>query len=298
MGTRQNDHLVDQVVIEQNRVIQNALYGGPGGNAEFQREMDAEAFHEALVDAYHAQKELSFGIIPSGMRLRDIHERHGMIVFLVEMEPGTRTVRWIRDDSPEEFGSRATYRDVTIAFPWQYFFISLTRDGEILSLNSVYFRNEPLKGLDDPLRDCHYFNCSVDAYGAHCWICAGGAQPPGNARLSHAERVEWFIDWFFGSGFNKSSEHHEGASFWGKNRHRIGDKRVRTIGAWEKASRKDGRFALRVPWMASGYTPRTVYDELTKQVRPFAPSCARDWASFVRRNARGIRRKEEHHAAT
>lgn len=277
---------VDQVVLEGSEAIQNLLIGGLKGRVEYQHRMSVQDFSAALVECCVAQKRFSLGLAPHGMLVRDVHQRNGMFVFLIEEPPGVRTLQWLQSDSPAQYGPSATYRNVSIALPWVYFFVTVSADGCLGDLNSVYFRNAALRSLHDPLCEPHFYNCSVDAYGTYCWICTQYDQREKGAKQSFFEFVDGFIERFWCSGFNASSEAHEGASFWGKNRRLIPDERVRTIEAWEQASACDSTFVLSVPWIRSGYTPLSVYYELTAVGTPWRPASAREFATLIQRCAK------------
>lgn len=277
----------DQIVIEGHPngpevAIHNLLYGGPGGRTIFQRKVPLTNFAAGLARHVTNYAPLNLGLIPVGMTLRMIERINGWYLFVVEEMPGIHTVQWVRDDSKARYGYNATYQTVTLAFPWIYFFLAMSPAGNFSTLNSVYFRNSPLTALDDPLCDPHFFNCSVDAYGGHCWICVQYVHIEGRSLLA---RVESFIQWFWNSGFNASSEAHEAAkgSFWTYNHDRINDRRVQSIAAWEKASRANPNFAVTVPWIDSHHTPLTVCQELTVASPPGSrsPCTARGFANLI-----------------
>lgn len=279
----------DQIVIAtrddgQEIVTHNLVYGSSNGRTVFQGEVSLPCLVSGLANRLTGHAPLDLGLVPVGMTLRWLERNNGWYIFVVEETPGTHTVNWLRDDSPARYGSGATYRLVTLAFPWLYFFVVLSPSGELHRLNSVYFRHQPLTSLNDQLYDPHFFNCSVDAYGAHCWICT---QYTG-ALDSHSllARVDSFLHWFWNSGFNASSEHHEihKGSFWTYNRDRIPDPRVQSVTAWEKASQRDPLFAMTVPWVAANHTPLTVCQELTAttSLQLGLPCTVRGLANLIR----------------
>lgn len=271
---------MDQVVFEKSRVILNTLDGGPGGRAEFQGETSIEDFAAEWFRRCRAQGAISYGLMPPGVVVRTIWHRNGIIVFLIEVAPGPRTMQWLRDDSPEPFGAGAKYRDVYISLPWQYFFIAMHASGELAGGSSVYFLNAQLRSTNQELADCHFFNCSVDAYRLHCWICSQYFLGKGEDQ-SLAEYAASIITRFYYGGFNQSSEHHEDASFWGRNRTRIKDPRVQAVDAWEAATRSDPHFALTVPWLSSGLTVQRVFEQLTGNTPAWFPRSTRDVANVV-----------------
>lgn len=264
------DQMADQLLFEAGpdgeKAIHNLLMDGPGSQAIHQGKIPLQQFLDKLRFRYAAQEPQVFGLIPSGMTLRSIYQRHGMNVFLMEVPPGVRTLRWLRDDSPRPYGSGATYRDVTIALPYQYFFVAVTPQSELGAGQSVYFLNQPLTSLTERLGDCHYYNCSVDAYGFHCWICTQNinSQLPPRRDQTPLGQAALFLEWFFASSFNASSEYHEGQSFWGKNKRHLGDVRISSITQWVKETATNPGFILEVPWQPS-LRPMDIFEQLTVQ---------------------------------
>jgi hypothetical protein len=285
---------IDQVLIEDTKVFHHLLLGGPGGVVVPQNTVPCADFAHHLAEQYVAQGKLSFGLVPEGMNIRDIHQNRGLYVFLVQIDPSVRTLRWLTDDSPEPFGLKAQYREVTIALPYVYFFVAIAADGVLSVLNSVYFRNTPLTSLEDQLLECAFFNCSVDSYKVHCWICTQGLTMKLQKGQSLAQLVDTFVGWFWGSGFNASSEHHEGQSFWSKTTKDIQDSRLHTIKDWAKATRKNPRFACEVPWLAARRTPNQIYAELTAGGTEWDPKNSALFASLVTQIAARVRKDGNH----
>ena len=62
----------------------------------------------------------------------------------------------------------------------------------------------------------------------------------------------------FESGFNRSSEHHEGASGFSASVDAKIDPRIASVEAWEEATRQDPLFAIEVPWLPLGKTLREI----------------------------------------
>lgn len=275
----------DQVLLERRFAVLNSLVGGPGGKAYHQGTVELEAFYQSLVALSRAQLPESLGLAPSGFTVRDIHTHRGIYVFLVEQQPGPRLLKWISPTSKADFGDETTYCDVNVSLPWQYFFVAMTASGGHCGNNSVYFRSSPLQSLDDELCEPHFLNCSVNAYGVSCWICQQGfswlmPDQPMLAKVAH------FVDQFYFTGFNRSSEKHEGNSFFGKNCQCIPDARVQTVGAWQQATQINPTFPLSVPWVRAGLSPRNIYDQLTQQGKSWQPTTASDFGKVIT-NIRG-----------
>lgn len=280
------DDMADQLVLEAGPdgewAIHNLLLDGPGSAAVLQAKMPLAQYLGRVSPQYVAQEPRLFGLLPQGMTLRGMYERHGLTVILIEVPWGKRTLRWLCDDSPQPYGPGATYRDVAVALPYQYFFVAGTVAGGLSGRSSVYFMNCPLRSLNEPLGDCHYYNCSVDVWGLHCWICTQyvDLQLKSRRGVTSFEVTGRFIEWFFSSSFNASSEYHEGASFWGRNRHQLGDRRVASLATWEQATARDPEFILTVPWQPSR-TALQVFKELTP-ARGSQPQQLSDLVSLVR----------------
>lgn len=272
---------IEQVLIEGTSVFSHLLLGGPGGKICPQRRVSLESFVAVLAQQYIAQRSFSFGLMPVGMTVRDIRQQHGLFVFLLEVEPGVRTLCWLSDDSPVPFGAQAVYRDVTISLPYLYFFVTLCSTGQLSSLHSVYFCNQQLTSLNDQLSECAFYNCSPDSYGVHCWICTQYLPLKGQSDSSLGNLASNFVTWFLGSGFNQSSERHEGTSFWEQAQKKVSDKRVQTIANWERATKQDPRFAVTVPWLNAKRTPLDIYNELTANGSAWNPTSSTDFATLV-----------------
>jgi hypothetical protein len=83
------------------------------------------------------------------------------------------------------------------------------------------------------------------------------------------------------TGFNYSSERHEGASWFGESA-RV-DRRVSTVESWEAATAKEPLFVLDVPWLKTGLSVRQVVERIFKNHRAprSAAASAGDLARLV-----------------
>jgi len=275
---------LQQLVLEDGVIVHNVIMGGRNGRPIHQGSIPVSVFANEIKDRSVAQRPLSFGPAPVNFTCKDIHQNNGHFVFLVERPPVKRTVKWLHEDSPKSFGPESTYREVTIALPWQYFFVTVSRKGHLRS-SSVYFMNEQLQSYAEPLSEPHFYNCSVNSYGVHCWICTQYMQnTTKNPNQSFFGFVHAFISWFWASGFNTSSEAHEGNSFFGKNKDRISDQRVKSIKNWENASQDTDNFACTVPWVKSQLNTWDVFNQLTsKQLCPGMPETVEDFIALVQK---------------
>jgi len=188
----------------------------------------------------------SCGILPPGVRAWI--ERGDSIALAVEIAPGARSVNWIRDDSPEPFGSDATYDRRYLSFPFVEILLVL-HDGELTGQQQLYYRRESLEHGEELLLP-NLLNVSPDAYAQKAWLClanlgsVSGHDWPGKIRA--------VVQHTFSASFNLSSEKHEGSSYW-RDSAEI-DPRVATVDAWHEATVADPYFALDLPWKDAGVT--------------------------------------------
>ena len=282
----------DQLIIEGKRVIHNLLFGGPGGHVEPQRDLTVAEFINRICHRTSPVGGRPLGPAPPGLIVRDVVFRNNLYVVLAEIAPGPRAMQWLASDSPVKYGPGATYQDVTISLPWQYFFVAITTEGFVQGLNSLYFLDHQLDNLNERLLEPHLYNCSVKSYHVWCWICSQGFLVAPVHGMSLLGIVNRCIDQFWFSGFNESSERHEpwaGGSFFSKNRTAIRDARVQTVKAWETATAKASDFALSVPWIPAPRTPRQVYAELfaANGSEVWAPRTASDLADILGEQDKG-----------
>jgi hypothetical protein len=202
--------------------------------------------------------------IPEGARF--IRRRGDFVVLVIEEKPQTRTVCWLADDSPVPFGSGAVYRTARLAFPFIVNAV-LFRAGALTGYQQCFFRTEPLRLSTDALLLPNLHNVA-DGYGLRCWLCLTGLQADLSA-LSWRDKVSAIRQHLWGGAFNRSSEVHEGMSYWSAMRGI--DPRIESLDAWERTSREDPFFPLRVAWRPSGTTVAQVMDGLMAKVCPPTP---------------------------
>ncbi|NNM29833.1 MAG: hypothetical protein HKO57_09935, partial [Akkermansiaceae bacterium] len=185
------------------------------------------------------------------------------VIWVLEFPPALHYLRWIAADSPAPYGPEATYRQVTLALPYVLVFgIFVPRRGGLISLaddNEAFFRNAPLRSGRDELLFPALLNCSKFASRDGTplsWICTQHLERSFDATEDPGERMRLAMDalvrCFFHTGFNYSSEQHEGSSWFTESRGV--DPRIATVEAWEDASKTDPLFALDVPWIPTGHT--------------------------------------------
>ena len=84
-----------------------------------------------------------------------------------------------------------------------------------------------------------------------------------------------------GTGFNRSSEMNEGASWYGESC-KV-DKRIATIEDWEKATKVDPLFVLDVPWLNTKHTLASMCERIFKRAtcRDNGPMTAERLAKII-----------------
>jgi hypothetical protein len=209
--------------------------------------------------------------------VRFVRSRGPLLVWIAEFEPRVVNFRWIDGDSDQLFGPGTTYRNVRIALPYTVVFAVFHTQGDQVGLtnaNEAFFRNAPLSNLDDRLSVPALLNVSlygpagddgpigVDGHPV-AWICtqhidAAAAGLAGRrrskARPSARLYYEQLIHHLFDSGFNRSSEVHEGRSGFSETVARSVDDRISSVETWEQATDQDPDFVLGVNWLKTGYT--------------------------------------------
>jgi hypothetical protein len=194
----------------------------------------------------------------------------GGVTLVHQTPPQIYSFQWIADDSSHDYGPGTEYRTVRLALPYlvvlAVYFVRGRGGGlPVLSArNECFFSSEPIetKGTETPLCYPALLNCSKiedDGSGPLSWICtqhlpasefAGSKSIDASLRQGLAALLRHLLE----SGFNRSSENHEGASGFGASVEAKIDPRVASVEAWEAASRDDPLFALDVPWLPTGKT--------------------------------------------
>lgn len=202
-------------------------------------------------------------------------ERRDAVAAAIEIPPHGRTVRWLTDDSKAPYGKKARYEQVYVAFPWVVLLL-VFRGGGLTGQQQLYYRTESLDRGEELLLP-NLYNVA-EGYGQRCWVCLQHVADVSG--LPWPEKIARIVDHTFSASWNKSSEIHEGNSYWT----RAGeiDSRVATIAAWQAASRDDRRFALDVKWETAGTTASAeLRGMLDRVVPPTRPTNAEQLASLI-----------------
>ena len=237
-----------------------------GGEQAICRQDGAEAYSAPLPDFLAAVAERSDyqalpDAIPEGVRF--IRRRGDVVVLVMESHPAVRTVRWLADNSPVPFGKGSVYRTASLAFPF-IIAIMTFRGGRQTSFQQCFYRTEPLEKLTDPLFLPNLYNVA-EAYRMKCWLCLANLKTDLKP-LSWSEKVKLIQSHLWGAAWNQSSEMHEGNSYWGTMRDL--DPRLKSLDAWERATRENPLFPLMVQWRPAGKTAGEIIEEMLVMALP------------------------------
>jgi len=205
--------------------------------------------------------------IPEGVRF--IRQRGDVVVVVMETHPSVRTVRWLADDSPVPYGKGAVYRTARLAFPFVIVVVTF-RGGGLTGFQQCFYRTEPLEKLTDPLLLPNLFNVAdiEKTRKIKCWLCLANLQTDLRP-LQWSEKLRVIRSHLWGGAWNRSSELHEGNSYWGTMRGL--DSRVKSLDAWEQAARVDPLFPLKVQWKPLGKTAGEIIEEMLAMAHPPPP---------------------------
>lgn len=223
-----------------------------------------------LFDMFHREirPPIDGCALPDGIKFYEWRDPFFLVVH--QHPPFCRSLRWITDDSPADYGPGTQYRKVRLSVPYAITFAMYFYRGGKLFLtgaNELYFRNEPLKSKNDKLCFPALLNVSAikTPERTRSWICT--------QHLHNTPDMDWttqlgnLISHTWDGAFNRSSERHEGASFYGESQGVHED--LHPVERWEAASRHDDAFALSVPWMPAkhkvGDLMDCMMDEIVKQ---------------------------------
>lgn len=220
-----------------------------------------------------AHRAPSCGILPRDVRAWC--ERGDVTGVAVEIPPHARTVRWLEEGSKRDCGPGARYGRYFLSFPYVVLLL-VFRAGALTGFQQLYYRRAPL-GADEELLLPNLYNVA-QGYGQRCWVCL--ASLGDMSGLPWPAKLHAIADHVFTSGWNRSSEVHEGNSYWGAMREI--DPRVASPTAWQEASRQNARFALEVAWRPAGTTAsKEVAAMMDRVLLPSALGTATELAGLV-----------------
>lgn len=188
--------------------------------------------------------------IPDGVRF--VRARGSYTLAVMELKPQVRSVHWLADQSPTPYGEDAIYNQVRLSFPYVVLFILFSRM-EFSGFAQCFFRTLPITCAKTDMlflpniRNCH------DSEGLMCRLCLGhSGDIPEVGSLPWNLKISTIVEAFWTKGFNRSAESHQIPSYWSHKR--TLDPRVGDIGSWEKATREDPLFPLKVEWAPAGFS--------------------------------------------
>lgn len=215
-------------------------------------------------------------VLPDGGK--GLRSKGSVSVLVHETPPHVASFKWIAHDSPVPFGPGTKYRVVKIALPYLLILaVYQTRRGitSLAKCSECFFANRPFSSYEEDML-CYpaLLNCSrFEQADGHplAWICcqhlnhkAYEGERDLNKRMRAA--CEELKRTLLETGFNYSSEHHEGASWFGETVKRKVHPAISSIEKWEAATRKDPCFAIHVPWLAVGLTVEQVIERIFKNL--------------------------------
>ncbi|MFQ5503606.1 MAG: hypothetical protein ACE5F1_02285 [Planctomycetota bacterium] len=214
-------------------------------------------------------------------------------VVVHETPPGVHNLKWITERSPAPFGPAARYRSVRIALPYVIVVavFKFSPDGRLVlgGANECFFSNEALTSLENilcypALLNCSRFHPSLKDRPLS-WICTQfldrsefeGIEDQGKrARAS----LEALVRHLLQSGFNRSSDEHELASWYTETLRAKVDSRISSMKRWEKATEKNPFFVEQVPWLSTDMSLRKTIERIRSNER--LGGAPRDAASLAR----------------
>ncbi len=189
--------------------------------------------------------------IPDNVRW--IAESGDHAVYVVELQPELRTVNWADyyDDDDEEHEAQK----YTIATPYVILRVPFYKN-IIKGCVEVFYRNAPLKSIDDELYRTNLRNvCMGDGIHYYASLCIDGLQT--DSSMSRNEVLNELVNHLWSGEFNKEL----GSEFECMSHE---DKRLSSIERWQKESIKDPKFVLGVKWLPAMNTCGTPHQATVK----------------------------------
>lgn len=206
-------------------------------------------------------------VLPDGVKA--VIPAGGYSIMVHQSPPQVYAFKWVDEKSPVRYGSGTAYRTIRIALPY-LIIMAQFKDGVLCQTNECFFTTAPIESIDDPLLFPALLNCSKfreEEAGTRplSWICSqyvnwtkARAGKDKNEKVKNG--IKALLNCLLETGFNESSEHNEGQSWYGASKGI--DKRITTIKAWEKATEKDPLFVLNVPWLSTGLSVQQMAERI------------------------------------
>jgi hypothetical protein len=212
-------------------------------------------------------------ILPDGTKA--VLSRGDVTIIVHQTAPAVHNFKWVAEGSPVKFGPGTVYRDLKLGQPYIIVFAAFQKrkpGGELVlgGRNECFYRTAPLASLRDELLYPALLNCSKyrqEEKHSLSWICSAklDASPyqklkenNGLVRAGFRALMQTLLE----SGFNYSSEAHEGASWHGETLRAKVDPRNESVERWEQETQKNPLFVLDVPWLKTGRTVAQVAERI------------------------------------
>jgi len=187
------------------------------------------------------------------------------MVLAHETLPAVRTMKWIAKDSPEPYGPKAIYRNVTVSLPFVVTMVMVMRMGDGLwsytHANEAFFSLTPFEAkeklLFPALLNVSKWPDPAAEQTALAWICTANYQfKPMKVGMEESKNLDLItrqlVENLLLAGFNYSSERHEGQSWYSETIK--SEKRIGTIEKWEVLTKKDPMCGLKMNYLPTKMT--------------------------------------------
>jgi hypothetical protein len=206
--------------------------------------------------------------------VKSVISRGHITICVCQIPPRVYSLSWIAKDSKALYGKQAKYRIVRIALPYIYVLAVFSRMAygriQLTHKNECFFRNEPLNSLNDELLYPALLNCSkfsTKEGNPLSWICTQYLDLNLLSKNTDTNQyirasISRLLSCLWETGFNWSSEKHEGNSWFSETVRRSVDSRISSIEEWQKATEKDPLFVLDIPWLRTGKSVKEITDRI------------------------------------
>ncbi len=252
-----------------------------------------------------SRMDASSVVLPDGIKA--IISRGPIVVWIHQMSPRICCLKWITKDSRVPYGPETKYRLIRIALPYVCVLVVFRRKRggrmELTHRNECFFRNEPLSSLDDRLMYPALLNCSKFSPNDGMplsWLCTQHLDINSIASISEENQymrtaIVKVLSCLWDTGFNLSSEKHEGNSWFSETVRRKVDPRISSVESWEEATERDPLFAMKVAWLDTGKSVKEVIDRIfdINGARAYCFESARELARLIFHSAESRSRTSE-----
>jgi hypothetical protein len=190
-----------------------------------------------------------------------------LTICVLEYPPQIRWMPWVDEaNSPEPVGPKASYRPRRLAIPYVVLKVPFL-EGRFTGRAELFYRNDLLRNIDDPLYWPNLLNVSPHAYGCLAWICTQHLRQEAH-QSGIVGTLDALLTHLWGGGWNRSSEMSEGNSTFSLMEQQGDcDERIRDVDRWERESIENFRFITSVAWKPVGVTVRQLIDRELKHHR-------------------------------